>query len=638
MGLIKRAAANAIEPPTAVFYKGAVGDASFDLPWCIAVSSFQDIIARVSSEPTMKTSQRLAKIALPGFIALVVASCAPTRQSPVTSTAPEPVGAGGAPPARSTRVEPVRPQLELTEDLLYKLLLAEVAGHRGRLDISIENYLSLARSTRDHRLVERAARIAVYARDDAAALTAARIWVELDPRNPDPHQVLAVMKLRSGDLDQAVTHLQDIFSYSEGASDEKLWMIANLLGSEKDKGAVLEVMDKLVASQDNSAGALYAFAHVAARLEDLERARELLEDTLELAPDNDNAALSYISILQRLERRQEALSWLQQELARRGENGFNLRMAYARLLMEVRQYDKALSQFELLSAREPENMDVLYALGLLYLQSNRLEQSETLFKKLSRQDHLTDSANYYLGRIAEEKRNYNEAGAWYQGVHKGEHYFDAQIRLAMLLARDGRLDAARKHLRSIRPQSAQQALALIQAEGDMLIAAEQYEAAVAVYTRALGDRYDADLLYARAMAAEKLGRLDLLEADLRTILEREPEHAQALNALGYTLADATDRYDEAYDLIKQALALRPTDFYILDSMGWVLYRLGRLDEAIEYLRKALSIRQDPEIAAHLGEVLWVRGEREQARQVWEAALQQTPEDSRLLDVIERFNP
>ncbi len=592
----------------------------------------------MSSEPAMKTFYRLANIALAGTITLVLASCAQTNLSAVTPVEPEAVAADTAPQARITRVEPVRPRIDLTEELLYQLLLAEIAGHRGLLDISIENYLSLARSTRDHRLVERAARIAVYARDDAAALAAARIWVELDPRNPDPHQVLAVMKLRAGDLDQAVTHLQDIFAYSEGASDEKLWMIANLLGSEKDKGAVLEVMDKLVASRDNSPGALYAFAHVAARLEDLERARELLEDTLELAPDNDNAALSYISILQRLNRQQEAVSWLEQVLATRAQNDFSLRMAYARLLMEVRQYDKALGQFELLIAREPENTDVLYALGLLYLQSNRLEESETLFRKLSRQEHLTDSANYYLGRIAEEKRNYDEAGAWYQGVHKGEHYFDAQVRLAMLLARGGRVDAARDHLHSIRPQSAQQALILVQAEGDMLIQVEQYEAAVAVYTEALGDRYDADLLYARAMAAEKIGRLDVLEADLRTILQREPEHAQALNALGYTLADTTERYDEAYDLIKKALELRPTDFYILDSMGWVLYRLGRLDEAIEYLRKALSIRQDPEIAAHLGEVLWVRGEREQAKEVWEAALQQTPEDARLLDVIERFDP
>ena len=590
------------------------------------------------SEPAMKTFYRLANIALACTITLVLASCAQTNLSAVTPVEPEAVAADTAPQARITRVEPVRPRIDLTEELLYQLLIAEIAGHRGLLDISIENYLSLARSTRDHRLVERAARIAVYARDDAAALAAARIWVELDPRNPDPHQVLAVMKLRAGDLDQAVTHLQDIFAYSEGATDEKLWMIANLLGSEKDKGAVLEVMDKLVASRDNSPGALYAFAHVAARLEDLERARELLEDTLELEPDNDNAALSYISILQRLNRQQEAVSWLEQVLATRVENDFNLRMAYARLLMEVRQYDKALGQFELLIAREPENTDVLYALGLLYLQSNRLEESETLFRKLSGQEHLTDSANYYLGRIAEEKRNYDEAGAWYQGVYKGEHYFDAQVRLAMLLARGGRVDAARDHLRSIRPQSAQQALILIQAEGDMLIQVEQYEAAIAVYTEALGDRYDADLLYARAMAAEKIGRMDVLEADLRTILQREPEHAQALNALGYTLADTTERYDEAYDLINKALELRPTDFYILDSMGWVLYRLGRLDEAIEYLRKALSIRQDPEIAAHLGEVLWVRGEREQAKEVWEAALQQTPEDARLLDVIERFNP
>ena len=589
-------------------------------------------------EQGKKPLRRFARLALPGIVALIVAGCAQTNLGTVTPVEPEAVAEDTSVQAKITRVEPVRPKIPLTEDLLFKLLMAEFAGHRGLLDVSVENYLDLARSTMDHRIVERAARIAVYARNEAAALAAAQLWVELDPRNPDPHQLLAVMKLRNGELEEAATHLQDIFAYSQGEADEKLWMIANLLGSEKDKEAVLDVMEKLVASQDNSPNALYAFAHVAAKLEDLQRSRELLEETLALAPDNDNAALSYVSILQRMGREQEALAWLEKELARREEGDFNLRMAYARLLMEFRLYEKAIGQFETLLGREPENADVLYALGLLYLQNNRLDDSEALFRKLTTQAYLTDSANYYLGRIAEEKRRYDDAGAWYQGVHKGEHFFDAQIRLAMLLARKGEVDEARNHLGSIRPQGEQQALLVIQAEGELLLEAGRYEEAIAVYTAALEGQYNADLLYARAMVAEKIGKLDLLEADLRTILEQEPDHAQALNALGYTLADATDRHAEAYELIKKALELRPSDFYILDSMGWVLYRLGRLDEAVEYLRKALEIRQDPEIAAHLGEVLWARGEREQAKEVWETALQQTPEDSRLLDVIERFNP
>ena len=589
-------------------------------------------------EQDIKRLRRLARLVLPGIITLMVAACAQTNLSSVTPVEPEAVDEDTDKRVKITRVEPVRPTIPLTEKLLFKLLLAEFAGHRGLLNVSVENYLELALATKDHHIVERATRIAVYARDDAAALTLARLWLELDPRNPDPHQVLAVMKLRAGDLEQAASHLQDIFAYSEGRVDEKLWMIANLLGSEKDKAAVLDVMEKLVASQNNSASALYAYAHVAAKLEDLERSRELLEDALALAPHNDNLALSYISILQRLGREQEALAWLEQELAQREENDFNLHLAYARLLMKFRQFDKALGQFELLVVREPDNTDVLYALGLLYLQSNRLDDSEALFKRLSVQEYLTDTASYYLGRIAEEKQLYDEAGAWYQGVHKGEHFFDAQIRLAMLLARKGEVEKARSHLSSIQSQSEQQALIIVQAEGELLLQVQRYEEAIEVYNAALEGRYDTDLLYARAMAAEKIGRLDQLEMDLRTILRHEPNHAQALNALGYTLADATHRHSEAYELIKKALELRPSDFYILDSMGWVLYRMGRLDEAIEYLRKAFNSRQDPEIAAHLGEVLWVRGKREQAKEVWEAALKQMPEDTHLLNVIERFNP
>ena len=593
------------------------------------------------NEPDLRLLDCIARLVLAGIVALAIPACTTAIQKQAGTMEPvdpEPVHEEEENKTKITRIEPVRPKVELTEEILFKLLIAEFAGQKGLLDISIENYLDLARSTRDHRIVERAARIAVYARDDTAALTAARLWVELDPRNPDPHQVLAVMQLRAGNLERAAEHLQDIFAYSDGEIDQKLWMIANLLGREKDREAVLGVMETLVSSHNHSPAALYAFAHVAAKLGDLERSRELLENTLALAPENDNAALSYISILQRLGREQGAMTWLEQELMKREGEDFSLRMAYARLLMDTRRFDEALSQFELLAVQAPENSDVLYMLGLLHLQGNRLDDSAVFFEKLSAQEKLTDVANYYLGRIAEERQDYEEAGVWYQGVHKGEHYFDAQVRLALLLAKKGEVEEARSHLNSIQTQGEHQAIILVQAEGELLMEEKRYADAIAVYARALENKYNADLLYTRAMAAEKIGRLDILETDLRTILEHEPDHVQALNALGYTLADTTDRYAEAYELIKRALDLSSSDFYILDSMGWVLYRMGRLDEAIDYLRRAMSIRPDPEIAAHLGEVLWVSGARDQAQEIWEAALKLTPEDTRLLDVIQRFNP
>lgn len=172
----------------------------------------------------------------------------------------------------------------------------------------------------------------------------------------------------------------------------------------------------------------------------------------------------------------------------------------------------------------------------------------------------------------------------------------------------------------------------------MLAEARHFQDAMDVYDKALQKGYDEDLLYSRAMLAEKMDRLDVLEMDLRAILDKDPKNSQALNALGYTLADRTDRYDEAYDLIERALEISPNDFFVLDSMGWILYRLGRLDEAIEFLNKALSVKNDPEIAAHLGEVLWVKGDKEAAQAIWDTALRETPNDDRLRKVINRLNP
>ena len=579
------------------------------------------------------------------IVAILVSACA--THSPKPEVEPEQVTqsaetsetqtiAENSPEPQPERILPERPDIDLTEDILFKVLVAEIAGQRGKLDISLENYLDLARTTRDPVVVERATRVAIYARDDAAAFEAAKLWQELDPNNPDAHQVLTVMTLRQGDIEQSLKHLEVILEASNGQLDQKLWMIANFLGREEDQAAVMQLMERLMEDHMDDADAIYAFANVSARMGDMDRAKDLLKRVIELKPDNDSAALTYIALLQKSGDSNLAIEWLETKL--NDDSSFNLRMAYARLLTETRRFEEARTQFEILADKAPDNVDVLYALGLLYLQTNKLDEAEKRFIKLTELKQRVFDSNYYLGRIAEEKDQLDKASDLYQGVHGGENYFDARIRLSLILAKQGNIEKALGNIRSIQKAKGSNRLILIQAEGEILTQEKRYEEAMQVFDKAIEEQSHPDLLYSRAMLAEKMDRLDILEADLKTVLAEDEDNATALNALGYTLADRTDRYDEAYKYIKRAYELSPGDFYILDSMGWVLYRMGRLDEAVDYLKRALELRNDPEIAAHLGEVYWVMGNKKAAKEVWETALEGTPTDHRLLEVIERFKP
>ena len=569
-------------------------------------------------------------LSLTAILMLAACSGPVVKEEPVATEppAPEPV---------LIRAEPVRPDIDLTGDLLTRLLEAEFAGQRGHIDVSLDNYLELARETGDPKIIERAARIAVFARDDVAATEMAQMWVDRDPRNPDPHQVLAVMAIRNGDVETSLLHIESILDYTDGDLEQKLLMIASMLGRETDKNLILQVMEKITAKRQDSPEALFAYSRVAAILGEYERALALLEKTYSMKPDNEAVALSYVSILQRLDRFEEALAWLEKALEGNQTDSFDLRLAYARLLTDVRRFDDSVKQFEMLNKQDPDNEDVMFALALLHLQSNRNDEAEKYFLRLTRHSNRTNEVNYYLGRIAEDRGDHAKAAIWYQGVQAGQSYFDAQIRLALTLARQDRLEDARKHLKSIRTENDKQATLVIQAEADLLVEMKRLDEAMQVYNTALDNHYDPDLLYARAMLAEKMDRLDVMEADLRKVVETDPQNAQALNALGYTLADRTDRYAESQKLIDQALALRPDDFFILDSKGWVLYRLGKLDEAIVYLRRAYEQVSDAEIAAHLGEVLWVSGNQKEARQILDAALKATPDNTHLQEVIERLN-
>ena len=535
---------------------------------------------------------------------------------------------------------PIRPKIELTKELLYRLLVAEIAGHRGDLNIAIENYMELARETRDPAIAERAARIGVYMRDNEVALEAARIWLESDPLSIDGRQVLAAMLIRQGKVEEALTHLEYLLANAKGPKGRRFKMIANLLGREKDRETALSVMARLVDNHQDNPDALFSYAHLAMRVGDLVKARNLTEKVLRLTPDNANVAITYLRILQKQGNATKAIEWLEDRLDGSDSNKDNaIRLLYARLLVDEKRFDDARRQFEILSVAVPRNVSVHYGLGLLYLQTNKLDKAKQSFMKLIKLRKRIITASYYLGQVEESQKNYEAAMNWYLAVEKGEYYLDAQIRIAILLSHEGNTQRAREHLKSIRSRNITEASRIIRAEAEMLSEEGQFEEAMEVYNQAI-EKYpdNGKLLYARAMLAEKMDRIDLLERDLKRILDKKPDDSQALNALGYTLADRTERYQEAYEYIKRALELSPQDYYILDSMGWVLYRLGEYNEAVHYLKKAADISDDPEIAAHLGEVLWVTGDEESAREVWDSALKLTPGNQGLINIIKRFQP
>jgi len=317
-----------------------------------------------------------------------------------------------------------------------------------------------------------------------------------------------------------------------------------------------------------------------------------------------------------------------------------LRLAYARLLVDMKQYDKARIEFEKLHQKSPRDADLLYTLGLLALEAQRFDDARRYLKALLKLGKRRDEALYYLGRIEESQGNHRRAIEYYEQVRNGEYRFDARLRSAFLLARDGKLEEAIAALEKMAAgsQSDGSLVRIYLAEGEIYNQAGRYRDAIRAYNKGLKIAPgNSDLLYARGLTAERVDDLEMLESDMRRILEANPDDAAALNALGFTLADRTDRLQEAYELIQRAIELNPDDPAIIDSFGWVNYRLGNIDEAIRLLRKALSKMDDPEIAAHLGEVLWVTGRHDEARKVWQRALKKSPEDPVILKTMKRLS-
>ena len=528
------------------------------------------------------------------------------------------------------------PERPLDADLLYKFLLAEIAVLHGNNQIAAQTYLDMARSTRDPRIARRATEVALYGRYTDVALEAAKIWLATEQDSTAARQTLAALFVNTNDLPAAKPLLQQMLAADGEAIGQSLTQLYPLLGKHTDKNAVLALIKELTRPYRDRPEAHLALAEASLGANKYDAALAEIREAMRIRPDWESGALFQAQILNR-ESRVKALDYLNAFLAAHPK-AQEVRLGYARQLINDKKFLEARAEFQRLLDDNPNNGDIAVTVALLSVQMSDLEVAETQLKRVLDMDYKDpDAVRFHLGQINEERKRFDEAAKWYLSIEAGEQYVVAHSHYAFMLAKQGKLAEAREHLRTLRPQNDAQRVQILQSEAQLMREAKDFQESFDILKKALDGQPDQpDLLYDVALAAEKLDRLDIVETNLRRLIALKPDHAQAYNALGYTLADRTDRLTEARGYIEKALTLSPEDPFILDSMGWVEYRLGHVSQGLQYLERAFQQRPDPEIAAHLGEVLWAKGDKPGAEKVWRDALRDNPENDELQKVITKY--
>ncbi|MEW6445021.1 MAG: tetratricopeptide repeat protein [Pseudomonadota bacterium] len=519
---------------------------------------------------------------------------------------------------------------------LYYVMLAEMAGRRGQFADTSRLYLEAAKLSRDPRVAERSARIALFAREGGVADQAIELWKQLEPEHPERWQAEVLTHHRAG-RELAALDMIDRQLMRADTRRETYRQVVALLTLEGP--SALEVVHGVAQRHAEDGEAWFALAQFALHFKQFDAAEAALRKLIRLQPERKDAHTLLAGVYFSHGDIEGGLRQVKETLERFPDDQ-GLKLNYARALIEARRQDEARPLFAELLRKNPKDDELRHAVALLALDARDYPTAERELRRLLKSASKADSAAYYLGRMEEQRGHEAEARAWYARVSNGEMRMDGVIRSAVLDARRGHLDSARTSLVKARKEQTgpEERVRLFLAEADLLKRAGQAELAHGLLTQALhAHPGEPDLLYTRALLADQLDRFPEAETDLRAILAQDPDHAEALNALGFTLAERNTRLDEARELIEKALKLDPDSPAILDSMGWVLYRLGKPAEAEPPLRKAYGLDQDGEIAAHLAEVLFALGRRDEARGLLDEAIKREPERHLLLNLRQRID-
>ncbi|WP_051781486.1 tetratricopeptide repeat protein [Janthinobacterium agaricidamnosum] len=549
-----------------------------------------------------------------------------------------PAGPATASPAQAL------PNVALSSDLLYKLTKAELEFKQGQWQGPYITMMVTAQQTRDPRLAQRAAEMALAAKQGGEALAAIRLWRELAPNSDEANQYfLGFVVLTDDILETEPVFAQRLKDAKPAALPAAMFQTQQFLSRAKDKLMAFSILERLMAPYGATAEAHMVISQGAFSIGERDRAVREAQKALELKPDSELAVLSLAQVMDDADAIGKQLS----AFLDKNPGALEVRSAYARLLVEQKQFEAGRQQFLLLQKAQPDNIVTMYALGIISLQLNDNAVAENYFKQFlavlaANPDDDRDPSKVLmiLSQMAEERGDVKGAIQWLDKIDGREPraYYDARLRRAQLIARNGDLDGARKALAEIRSDDVNDQAQILLVDAQLLRDGGYTQTAFTVLDNALKRFPDSnELLYDHALAAEKLGRTDVMEASLRKVIAQAPDNQHAYNALGYSLAERNVRLPEAYALVEKALSIAPNDPFIMDSMGWVHFRLGQLGEAENLLRRAYALRSDPEIAVHLGEVLWQKGEKEDAQALWRAARAKDPGNDALKSTLARLN-
>ena len=565
------------------------------------------------------------------LLGLSLSGCAflQDNQESQSTSSPDDVTASSAEPSPDIRYADFEPEE------LYLLLSGEIAAQRGRFDVTLVNYMKAAQQSRDLGVIERTMRIAQSLNADNAQQKLAELWLDVDPDNIQAHRISAIQAVKKNELETALGHMEQIMDQGGDADFDSLAAMAGNLPLEQQQ-ELLDLYQQLEQRHPQNPELQYSIALLMKVTGAPLQALAELEPLLDRKPDFQPALILKGDLLYQTDQKQQALDHLRAN-TRQFPGNRQMGTLYGRMLISEGELQAAQNEFRRLVKRFPDVPGLRLSHALVALENDQIALAEEELTRLIEQGHHSDEAHYYLGRIADEENENEQAIGYYRNVEKGNYYFPALARASELMAEQGKLDEALADIRNIRRNNPDQDENFRLLEINLLLDRDHDEQALQAANEALESfPGNVRIRYARAMLLDSMEKPEQAEADLRRIIEEQPDNAVALNALGYILTTRTDRLDEARDYIERALAIDPENPAILDSMGWVLYLQGNTNEALDYLSRAWEAYADPEVAAHYGEALWQTGKREQARTIWKEGLEQDPDHPILTETVERL--